>query len=150
MFDCGDVIYRSACKGVLQKLDVLYDSAIRFVTNAPFRTHHCTLYSSLHWPWSVPPSLASTLALCMPRIQHSLCKLDSVDSPKNKLYIRLVVLSVCCSHRLEGQKKAQAGFFFSPPSSAKYTSICRILVFTAKIHWYFSCVFRNVLVNVFT
>lgn len=50
MFDYGDVIYRSACKGALQKLDVLYHSAIRFATNAPFKTHHCTLYSSVNWP----------------------------------------------------------------------------------------------------
>ena len=50
MLDYGDVIYRSACKGSLQKLDVLYHSAIRFATNAPFKTHHCTLYSSVNWP----------------------------------------------------------------------------------------------------
>ena len=31
------------------QLDVLYYSAIRFTTNAPHRTHHCTLYSSVNW-----------------------------------------------------------------------------------------------------
>ena len=45
--DYGDVIYRSVGKGVLERLDALYHSAIRFATNAPYRTHHCTLYSVL-------------------------------------------------------------------------------------------------------
>ena len=45
MLDCGDIIYRSAAKGALERLDVLYQLAIRFATNAPYRTHQCTLYS---------------------------------------------------------------------------------------------------------
>ena len=49
MLDYRDVIYRSAGKGALKRLDVLYHSAIRFATNAPYRTHHCTLYSSVNW-----------------------------------------------------------------------------------------------------
>ena len=48
MLDYGDVIYRSADKGALEWLDVLYHSAIRFATNAPYRTHHCIL-SSVNW-----------------------------------------------------------------------------------------------------
>jgi hypothetical protein len=44
-----DVIYRSAGKGALERIDVLYHSAIRFSTNAPYRTHHRTLYSSVNW-----------------------------------------------------------------------------------------------------
>ena len=49
MLDYGDVIYRSAGKGALERQDVLYHSAIRFATNAPYRTHHSTLYwSSLY------------------------------------------------------------------------------------------------------
>jgi hypothetical protein len=47
MLDYGDIIYRSAGKGALERLDVLYHSAIRFATNAPYRTHHCTLYYSV-------------------------------------------------------------------------------------------------------
>ena len=43
MPDYADVIYRSAGKGALEWLDVLYHSAIRFATNAPYRTHDCTL-----------------------------------------------------------------------------------------------------------
>lgn len=50
MFDYGDVIYRSASKSLLQRLDVLYHSVIWLGTNAPHKTHHCTLYSSLNWP----------------------------------------------------------------------------------------------------
>jgi hypothetical protein len=34
---------------VLEWLHVLYHSAIRFATNAPYRTHQCTLYSSVNW-----------------------------------------------------------------------------------------------------
>ena len=49
MLDFGDVIYWSASKGALERLDVLYHSAIRFATNAPYRTHHCTLLSSVNW-----------------------------------------------------------------------------------------------------
>lgn len=48
MLNYGDVIYRSAGKGALERLDVLYHSAIRFATNAPYRTHHCNLYSSVN------------------------------------------------------------------------------------------------------
>ena len=49
MLDYEDVIYRSAGKGALEQLDVLYHSAIRFATNAPYRIHHCTLHSSVNW-----------------------------------------------------------------------------------------------------
>ena len=48
VLDYGDIIYRLAGKGALERLDVLYHSAIRFATNAPYRTHHCTLYS-VNW-----------------------------------------------------------------------------------------------------
>ena len=49
MLDYGDIIYRSEGKGAFERLDVLYHSAIRFTINAPYRTHHCTLYSSVNW-----------------------------------------------------------------------------------------------------
>jgi hypothetical protein len=49
MLDYGVIIDRSAGKGALEWIDVLYQSAISFATNAPYRTHHCTLYSSLNW-----------------------------------------------------------------------------------------------------
>ena len=50
LFDHGDAIYRSACKGALERLNVLHHSAIRFETNAPYRTHHCDLYTLANWP----------------------------------------------------------------------------------------------------
>ena len=50
LFDYGDVIYRSACKGALERLEVLYHSAIHFSTNAPYRTHHCELYALANLP----------------------------------------------------------------------------------------------------
>ena len=49
MLDYRYIIYRSTGKGALEQLDVLYHSAIRFATTAPYRTHHCTLYSSINW-----------------------------------------------------------------------------------------------------
>ncbi len=50
ILDYGDVVYRSASKTLLHKLDVIYHTAIRFVTGASFNTHHCHLYSLLNWP----------------------------------------------------------------------------------------------------
>ncbi len=49
LFDYGDVIYKNARKGVLDQLDLFYHAAIRLITNAPYRTHHCELYSLLNW-----------------------------------------------------------------------------------------------------
>jgi hypothetical protein len=49
MLEYREVIYISAGKGALERLDVLYHSVIRFSTNAPYRTHHCTLFSSIYW-----------------------------------------------------------------------------------------------------
>ena len=50
LFDYGKVIYKSASKGALERFNVLYHSAIRFATNAPYRTHHCDLYTLINWP----------------------------------------------------------------------------------------------------
>ena len=33
----------------MTKLDPLLHAALRFVTNSPFRTHHCTLYAAVGW-----------------------------------------------------------------------------------------------------
>ena len=52
MLDYGDIIYRSAGKGALERRDVLYHSAIRFATNALFFIGHitalCTTLYSVH------------------------------------------------------------------------------------------------------
>lgn len=50
ILDYADIIYRIAPKNLLNKLDVIYHTAIRFVTGAPFNTHHCDLYSQIEWP----------------------------------------------------------------------------------------------------
>jgi hypothetical protein len=49
IIDYGDIIYRIASNSLLSKLDVVYHTAIRFVTNAPYNTHHCNLYSLIGW-----------------------------------------------------------------------------------------------------
>jgi hypothetical protein len=38
-------IYKMASNTLLSKLDAVYHSAIRFVTKAPYTTHHCDLYA---------------------------------------------------------------------------------------------------------
>uniref|UniRef100_A0A8K9V6X6 Reverse transcriptase domain-containing protein n=1 Tax=Oncorhynchus mykiss TaxID=8022 RepID=A0A8K9V6X6_ONCMY len=50
ILDFGDVIYKIASNTLLSKLDAVYHSAIRFVTKAPYTTHHCDLYSLVGWP----------------------------------------------------------------------------------------------------
>ena len=50
ILDFGDAIYKIASNTLLSKLDVVYHSAIRFVTKAPYTTHHCDLYALVGWP----------------------------------------------------------------------------------------------------
>ena len=50
ILDFGDVIYKIAPNTLLSKLDVVYHSAICFVTKAPYTTHHCNLYALFGWP----------------------------------------------------------------------------------------------------
>jgi hypothetical protein len=40
ILDFGDVIYKIAANTLLNKLDAVYHSAIRFVTKALYTTHH--------------------------------------------------------------------------------------------------------------
>ena len=49
VLDYGDMLYMHAPSTMLKKLDSAYHAAIRFVTGAGSRTHHCTLYQSLGW-----------------------------------------------------------------------------------------------------
>ena len=49
MLDFSDVICKIASNILLNKLDAVYHSAIRFVTNAPYTTHHCDLYDLVGW-----------------------------------------------------------------------------------------------------
>ena len=48
--DFGDVIYKIASNTLLNKLDVVYHSAIRIVTKAPYTIKFCNLYALLGWP----------------------------------------------------------------------------------------------------
>ena len=50
ILDLGDVIYKIASNTLLSKLDAVDHSAIRFVTKAPYSTHHCDLYALVGWP----------------------------------------------------------------------------------------------------
>ena len=50
ILDFGDVIYKIASNTLLSKLDAVYHSAIRFVTKAPYTTHHCDLYALVGRP----------------------------------------------------------------------------------------------------
>ena len=50
ILDFGDVIYKIASNNLLNKLDAVYHSAIRFVTKVPYTTHHCTCTLSLAGP----------------------------------------------------------------------------------------------------
>ena len=49
ILDFGDVIYKIASNTLLNKLYAVYHSAIRFVTKAPYATHHCDLYALVGW-----------------------------------------------------------------------------------------------------
>uniref|UniRef100_A0A8K9WVF6 Reverse transcriptase domain-containing protein n=1 Tax=Oncorhynchus mykiss TaxID=8022 RepID=A0A8K9WVF6_ONCMY len=50
ILDFDDVIYKIASNTLLNKLNAVYHSAIRFVTKAPYTTHHCDLYALVGWP----------------------------------------------------------------------------------------------------
>ena len=44
------VIYKIASNTLLNKLNAVYHSTIRFVTKAPYTTHRCDLYALVGWP----------------------------------------------------------------------------------------------------
>ena len=86
ILDFGDVIYKITSNTLLSKLDAVYHSAIRFVTKAPYTTHHCDLYALFGWPslpirrqthWlqdiytsmlgKAPPYLSSLVTITTPR-----------------------------------------------------------------------------------
>ena len=99
MLDYGDVIYRLANKGALERLDVLYHPAIRFDTNAHYRTHHCTLYSSVngsslntrrktHWLMLI---YKTPLDLTPPYLRYLLQPSSSTYNPRSASHILLKV-----------------------------------------------------------
>ena len=49
VLDYGDVIYRHAAVTTLKALDSVYHSALRFITQDKYNTHHCVLYDKVGW-----------------------------------------------------------------------------------------------------
>uniref|UniRef100_A0A674E5U0 Reverse transcriptase domain-containing protein n=1 Tax=Salmo trutta TaxID=8032 RepID=A0A674E5U0_SALTR len=101
ILDFGDVIYKIASNALLNKLDAVYHSAIRFVTKAPYTTHHCDLYALVGWPslhnrrqthWlqviyktllgKVPPYLRSLVTIAAPTCSTRSSRYISLVTPK--------------------------------------------------------------------
>ena len=99
ILDFRDVIYKIASNTLLSKLDAVFHSAIRFVTKAPYATHHCDLYVLIGWSslhirrqthWlkviyksllgKAPPYLSSLITIATP-----------TQSPRSSRYIALVI-----------------------------------------------------------
>uniref|UniRef100_A0A8C7P4G4 Reverse transcriptase domain-containing protein n=1 Tax=Oncorhynchus mykiss TaxID=8022 RepID=A0A8C7P4G4_ONCMY len=109
ILDFGDVIYKIASNTLLNKLDAVYHSAIRFVTKAPYTTHHCDLYALVGWPslhtrrqihWlhviyktllgKVPPYLSSLVTIASPTCSTRSSRYISLVTPKtNSFFGRL-------------------------------------------------------------
>ena len=49
VLDYGDLVYMYAPAQCLCKIDSLYHTALRFITNCRTQTHHCELYSRVGW-----------------------------------------------------------------------------------------------------
>uniref|UniRef100_A0A8C7DT40 Reverse transcriptase domain-containing protein n=1 Tax=Oncorhynchus kisutch TaxID=8019 RepID=A0A8C7DT40_ONCKI len=109
ILDFGDVIYKIASNTLLNKLDAVYHSAIRFITKAPYTTHHCDLYALVGWPslhtrrqthWlhviyktllgKVPPYLSSLVTIASPTCSTRSSRYISLVTPKtNSFFGRL-------------------------------------------------------------
>ena len=90
-------------------MDAVYHSAIHFVTNAPYTTHHCDLYALVGWPslhtrcqthWlqiiyktllgKVPPYLSSLVTIVAPSCSTPSRRYISLVTPKiNSSFARL-------------------------------------------------------------
>uniref|UniRef100_A0A8K9X955 Reverse transcriptase domain-containing protein n=1 Tax=Oncorhynchus mykiss TaxID=8022 RepID=A0A8K9X955_ONCMY len=105
ILDFGDVIYKIASNTLLSKLDVVYYSVIRFVTKAPYTTHHCDLYTLVGWPslhtrcqthWlqviyksllgKAPPYLSSLVTIAAPTRRTRSSRYISLVNPKANSY----------------------------------------------------------------
>ena len=103
ILDIADVIYRIASITLVSKLDAVYHSAIRFVTKAPYTTHHCDLYALGCWPllhvrrqthWlqviyksmlgKAPPYLSSLVTMATPTCSTRSSRCISLIIPKAK------------------------------------------------------------------
>uniref|UniRef100_A0A8L0DUW8 Reverse transcriptase domain-containing protein n=1 Tax=Oncorhynchus mykiss TaxID=8022 RepID=A0A8L0DUW8_ONCMY len=101
ILDFGDVIYKIASNTLLNKLDAVYHSAMRFVSKAPYTTHHCNLYVLVGWPslhtrrqthWlqviyksllgKAPPYLSSLVTIIAPTHSTRSSRYISLVTPK--------------------------------------------------------------------
>uniref|UniRef100_A0A8K9XEK3 Reverse transcriptase domain-containing protein n=1 Tax=Oncorhynchus mykiss TaxID=8022 RepID=A0A8K9XEK3_ONCMY len=109
ILDFGNVIYKIASNTLLSKLDAVYHSAIRFVTKAPYTTHHYDLYALVGWPslhihrqthWlqviyksllgKAPPYLSSLVTIAAPTRSMRSSRYISLITPKaNSFFGRL-------------------------------------------------------------
>ena len=86
-------------------MDAVFHSVIRFVTKAPYNTHHCDLYSLVGWPslhtqrqthWlqviyksllsKAPPYLSSLVTITVPTRSMRSSKYISLVTPKANSY----------------------------------------------------------------
>uniref|UniRef100_A0A8C7DA57 Reverse transcriptase domain-containing protein n=1 Tax=Oncorhynchus kisutch TaxID=8019 RepID=A0A8C7DA57_ONCKI len=114
ILDFGDVIYKIASNTLLNKLDAVYHSAIRFVTKAPYTTHHCDLYALVGWPslhtrrqthWlhviyktllgKVPPYLSLLVTIASPTCSTRSSRYIS-SHPQNRFFLWPPLLPVLC------------------------------------------------------
>ena len=101
ILDFGDVIYKIASNTLLNKLDAVYHSAIRFVNKAPYTTLHCDMYALVGWPslhircqthWlkviyktllgKVPPYLCMLVTMAAPTRSTRSSRYISLGTPK--------------------------------------------------------------------
>jgi hypothetical protein len=61
VIDHGDIIYMNVTATTLKSLDATFHCALRFITAASYRNHHCVLYQNVGWT-----------SLSMRREQHAL------------------------------------------------------------------------------
>lgn len=49
VLDYGDIIYSYDPGPILKRLEAVYHSAVRFITDDPYGTQHCILYQKVGW-----------------------------------------------------------------------------------------------------
>ena len=118
------------------KKDAVYHSAIRFVTKAPYTTHHCDLYALVRWPslhthrqthWlrvmyktllgKVPPYLSSLVTIASPTCSTRSSRYMSLVTPKtNSFFGRLSFQFSAANDWNELQKSLKLETLISPAS----------------------------------
>jgi hypothetical protein len=130
--DFGNVIYKIASNTLLSKPDAVYHSAIRFVTKAPYTTHHCDLYALVGWPslhicrkthWLqviyksmlviAPPYLSSLVTITTPALRSSRY-ISLVISKANTSFGRLSFQFSAANDWNELQKLLKLETYISP------------------------------------